>query len=67
MELCREGLAFLFELSVNERSFLDGVLDRGEVNADLLDVEREVGACIATMPMIAWKCKRVRRRRSLDP
>ena len=46
-ELCREGLAFLFELSENERSFLDGVLDRGEVNADLLGVEREVGARIA--------------------
>ena len=40
VELCREGLAFLFELSENERSFLDGVLDRGEVNANLLGVER---------------------------
>ena len=47
VELCREGLAFLFELSENERSFLDGVLDRGEVNANLLGVEREVGARIA--------------------
>ena len=47
VELCREGLALLFELSENERGFLDGVLDRGEVNADLLGVEREVGARIA--------------------
>ena len=53
VELCREGLAFLFELSENERSFLDGVLDRGEVNANLLGVEREVGARIAAMPMLA--------------
>ena len=44
--LWREGLAFLFEWSENERSFLDGVLDRGEVNANLLGVEREVGARI---------------------
>ena len=65
--LCREGLAFLFELSENERSFLDGVLDRGEVNANLLGVEREVGARIAAMPMLAWKCKHVRRRRGLEP
>ena len=43
VELRREGrLAFLFELSENERSFLDGVLDRGEVNANLLGVKREV-------------------------
>ena len=67
VELCREGLAFLFELSENERSFLDGVLDRGEVNANLLGVEREVGARIAAMPMLAWKCKHVRRRRGLEP
>ena len=44
VKLCKEGLAFLFELSENERSFLDGVLDRGEVNANLLGVERKVGA-----------------------
>ena len=66
-ELCREGLAFLFELSENERSFLDGVLDRGEVNAEQLGGEREVGARIAAMPMLAWKCKHVRRRRGLEP
>ena len=63
LELCREGLAFLFELSENERRFLD----RGEVNANLLGVERELGTRIAAMPMLAWKCKHVRRRRGLEP
>ena len=48
VELCREGLAFRLELSENERSFLDGVLDRGEVNANLLGVEREAG--VAPLP-----------------
>ena len=67
VELCGDGLAFLFELSENERSFLDGVLDRGEVNTNLLGVEGEVGARFAAMPMLAWKCKHVRRRRGLDP
>ena len=67
VELRRDGLAFLFELSENERSFLDGALDRGEVNTNLLGVEGEVGARIATMPMLAWKCKHVRRRRGLEP
>ena len=57
-----DTLAFLFELSENERSFLDRVLDRGGVNANLLGIEREVGARIAAMPMLAWKGRYVRRR-----
>ena len=65
--LCQEGLAFLFELSDDERSFLDGVLDRGEVDPSLLGVEPEVGARIAAMPMLAWKCRHVRRRQGLEP
>jgi predicted nucleotidyltransferase component of viral defense system len=58
--LCRERFAFLFDLTVNERGFLDGVLDRGEIDADLLDVEPEICARISGMPMLAWKCLRVR-------
>jgi hypothetical protein len=65
--LCRDQLAFLFDLTVNEREFLDGVLDRGEINADLLDVEPEILARIQAMPMLAWKCRRhVRKHRGLD-
>lgn len=59
-ELCREPLGFLFELTANEEAFLDGVLDRGEINADLLDIELEIQARIAAMPMLAWKCQHVR-------
>ena len=55
--LCRERLAFLFDLSEDERRFLDGLLDRGEVNADLLGVEPEVRARIGAMPMLAWKAR----------
>jgi len=58
--LCRERFAFLFELTADEQAFLDGVLDRGEVNADLLDVALEVRARITAMPMLAWKCRHVR-------
>ena len=59
--LCRERLACLFDLSANERQFLDDVLDRGEVEADLLDVEPEIRARIRAMPMLAWKSEHVRR------
>ena len=57
---CRERCAFLLELAEAERRFLDGVLDRGEIDADLLDVSPEIRARIAVMPMLAWKCKNVR-------
>ena len=67
IELCRERLAFLFDLSVNERKFLDDVLDRGEVDADLLDVEPEIRARIRAMPMLAWKSEHVRRHHGLGP
>ena len=35
---CREKLAPLFQLTAGERAFLDGVLDRGEIDASSLDV-----------------------------
>ncbi len=66
LTLCRERFAFLFDLTANEREFLDGVLDRGEVNADLLDVAPAIRARIAAMPMLAWKCLHVRKNQGLD-
>ena len=64
--LGRERLAFLFELTSGERAFLDGVLERGEIDATGLDVPPEIQARIAAMPMLAWKCQHVRKMRGLD-
>ena len=61
--LCRKKFAFLFDLSANERTFLDSLLDHGEINADLLDVEPEIQARIDAMPMLAWKSLNVRKHR----
>ena len=63
--LCRERFAFLFDLTANERAFLDGVLDRGEIDADLLDIAPEIRTRIMNMPMLAWKTKHVRKHRGL--
>lgn len=63
LSLCRKRLAPLYECSDDEQAFLDGVLERGEVDAGLLDIEPEVQARIAAMPMLAWKCRHVRQRR----
>lgn len=38
-----------------------GVLDRGEIDAGLLDVGDEVRCAISEMPMLLWKCEHVRR------
>jgi hypothetical protein len=62
---CRERFAFLLDLTETERDFLDGVLDRGEVNADLLDTSPDLRARISAMPMLAWKCRNVRQYRGL--
>ena len=64
--LCRERFAFLLDLTANERVFLDGVLDRGEIDADLLDVAPEIRLRIEAMPMLAWKTRHVREHRGLD-
>ena len=58
--LCRGRFAFLFDLTVNERAFLDGVLDRAEIYADLLDIAPEIGGRIEAMPMLSWKTRHVR-------
>lgn len=63
--LCRKKFAFLFDLSVNEQAFLDGVLERGEVDANLLDVGPEIRARIGTMPMLAWKSLHVRKHQEI--
>ena len=64
--LCRKQFAPLYERSADEQAFLDGVLERGEVDASLLDIGPEIRARIAAMPMLAWKCRHVRQRRGLD-
>lgn len=52
MELCRERFAFLFDLITNERAFLDGILDRGHLDADLLDGGPAIRKLIQRMPML---------------
>ena len=64
--LCRERFAFLSDLSEKEQEFLDCILDRGEVNVELLDVDPEIRNRIATMPMLAWKTRHVRKHHGLS-
>jgi predicted nucleotidyltransferase component of viral defense system len=61
--LCQERFAYLFDLTAGEQEFLDGILDRGQIDATLLDVAPEIRERIGTMPMLAWKCRHVRARK----
>lgn len=59
--MCRERYAFLFALTANEQEFLDGILDHGKADADLLNAPPELKKQISQMPMLAWKCQNVKR------
>jgi hypothetical protein len=57
---CREKLAPLFQLTAGERAFLDGVLERGEIDASSLDVPEPVRAAIEACPALRWKVQNVK-------
>jgi predicted nucleotidyltransferase component of viral defense system len=59
--MCRERYAFLLALAKSEQEFLDGILDHGEIDADLLNAPPELKKHISQMPMLAWKCQNVKR------
>ena len=63
---CRERFTLLFDLTASDRAFLDGVLDRGEIDADLLDIAPEIRVRNEDMPMLAWKIRHVRELRGSD-
>lgn len=59
--LCRSRLEPILTLDRNERAFLDGVIERGSIDATLLDVEAAVQERIGRMPMLQWKAEHVRK------
>lgn len=60
--LCRAELTPILTLTEGERAFLDGVIERGEIDASSLDVEAEIQDRIARMPMLQWKAENVRKK-----
>ena len=63
---CRDKLALLFQLTVGEKAFLDGVLDRGEIDASSLGVPEPARAAIETCPALRWKAQNVKAWKSGD-
>lgn len=58
---CRRLLHVVLPLHENEREFLDGVNDRGEIQPDLLTDAARLRAVIAMHPALAWKAMNVRK------
>jgi predicted nucleotidyltransferase component of viral defense system len=61
--LCQQRVGPLIGYTKDEWAFLDGVLDHGEIKADLLDVDPDIRARIDAMPMLRWKCENVQSRK----
>lgn len=59
--LCRTRLAPMLDLTVGERRFLDGVIERGSIDASGLGVESDIQERIARMPMLHWKTENIRK------
>jgi hypothetical protein len=57
---CREKLAPLFQFTVGERAFLDGVLERGEIDASHMGVPESVRLAIEACPALRWKAQNVK-------
>lgn len=61
IEECRTHLQPILDLSDKERAFLDGVIDRGEIDTSLLDAGADLQQRIGRMPMLNWKAENVRK------
>lgn len=62
---CRRLLAVVLPLRENERAFLDGVNDRGEILPAILTDDERLRTVIAAHPALAWKAVNVRKHRGL--
>ena len=61
----REGLAGLVPLSDSDLSFLDALLGRGEIRAELLTTDPTLQEKIRSHPMLHWKALNVRKHRGV--
>lgn len=61
---CQRLLGVVLPLRGNEKAFLDGINDRGEILPPLLTDDERMRAIIATHPALAWKAVNVKKHRS---
>jgi hypothetical protein len=59
VEICKAGVGPLIQFSAGEKAFLDGVVERGEIDTSGLSGDAELLARVGRMPMLKWKAQKV--------
>lgn len=62
---CRDRLSLVLPFEQDERDFLEGVLERGEIIPELLTGDEDLAARIRQHPQLLWKVKHVREHKGL--
>lgn len=62
---CREGLSAVLPFTDSERTFLDLLLERGEIDPTLLTTDTSLQRRIRSQPLLEWKAINVRRHKGL--
>ncbi len=63
---CRARLGALCRFTESELEFLNAILDRGEINPELITSDYELQTRIASQPMLQWKAMNVRKHFNLN-
>ena len=63
MTECRYRLSAVLPLTGEEREFITRLNDHGEINPELLSVERAMQELILAHPALLWKALNVRKHR----
>lgn len=62
---CHAALSVVLPLTAAERTFLDLLLDRGEIHPEFLTSDHQVQARITAQPLLQWKAINVRKHRGI--
>jgi len=61
VEDCRQALEIVLPLSESELDFLNCILEKGEIDAELITTNKLMMEKIQTHPLLNWKALNVRR------
>ena len=65
LEECRQSLSTVLPFTEPERTFLDLLLDHGEIKATILTDNTTLQQCIQKQPLLEWKAVNVRKHKGL--
>ncbi len=66
VERCRNRLHIVLPFTDKEIEFLDGVIDKGEIQPELLTEDKEIQKAIRQNPGLQWKIRNVRKHFGLE-